>query len=277
MSGYATVRRVLRSAVAGWFEHRCTTLAAALAFYALFALAPIVLMSVYAAGNFLNEDQVQQRTLGWLSEFMGSDLAAALVDTVKMPELSVKARLFAAVALLFGATGFFVELQEALHLIWNSRKRPHGVRRFLRGRSLSFLLVLLSGAILSMSFVASTAFSVVERLLKDRVSESLRLAGSAQSLAAFVLLAVLLIFIFRFLPEGDSRLADVWLGGLATAVLLTAGKWGVGLYLRYAALASAYGAAGSLVMVLLWVYVSALILLLGAEFTCAWARRGEVS
>jgi membrane protein len=261
-----------------WWEDNCLRLAASLAYYTALSLAPLLLLIVGLLGMVLGRAQVARQLESQLEGLMGSagrELVTSILTTTS-PEGGTLATVVGLVTLGIGATAVFGELQATMNLIWQVRPAPTGgvwagIWALLKERLFSLALVLALAFLLLVSLVISAAlagaaawFQGPEQAL---VSRLLELAVS------LLVLTAVFALLFTYVPDAEIRWRDVWLGGLITAVLFTLGKTAIGYYLGQASVGSAYGAAGSLVVLLVWVYYSALIVFFGAEFTHAWATR----
>lgn len=264
------MKELARQVLAGYRAHACATRGAALAFYALFVLVPIPIFAVAALEAFIDGDVARSEVIDLLRALAGDQMAVTLGEALATTgELSTGrvARAFALVSLLFGSAAFFVELQDSLNAIWGVSEDGFRLGRFLRARMASFAMVAASGAVLlALSLVGALARTFGERLqaVLPTLSPTLAAAGP---LASLLVIAALSSAVFRYIPDVELRFRDVWLGSVVTAALFVSGNELIGLYLRYASLATAYGAAGSLVLTLTWVYYSAMVFLLGAELT----------
>jgi len=262
---------MLRRSVVEWSEDHVPRRAAALAFYAGFSLAPLLLIAISIAGLAFGTDAVRGRVVEQLQGLLGPDAARAVETALKNTRTtgsSVLATVIGVVTLFLGASGVFGELQDSLNEIWKVRKKPGlGIRGFLRSRVLSFTFVVGSGFLLLVSLLVSAFLEAVIRLFA--ATALLRIAGLGLS---FAVVGTLFAMMFKKLPDVRMRWADVWLGAAVTAVLFTIGKWLIGLYLGRSALASTYGAAGSFVVLLMWLYYTSQIVLFGAEITHAYAH-----
>jgi membrane protein len=267
---------VFRETLSEWSEDNATRLGAALAYYAVFSIAPLLLIAITLAGAIFGEDAARNAVEGQLAGAMGRQAAEAVQSMLEgariqgstgwMPILGV-------LALIFGATGVFGQLQDALNIVWGvERPRGVGIWHFVRGRFLSIVMVLGTGFLLLVSLVLSAAVAG----LTDFLEKLLPIPGFFWQLLAavlsFAVVTVLFAMIFKFLPDTKVRWRQVWVGAALTAALFTLGKLLLSLYLGRRDAASAYGAAGALVLVLMWVYYSSLILLFGAEFTEVYGR-----
>jgi membrane protein len=269
---------VTLQAARDWWEDNCLRLAASLAYYTALSLAPLILLLVGVLGVVLDRQQVASQLESQLEGLMGPagrELVTSILTTTS-PEGGTLATVVGLVTLFIGATAVFGELQTTMNLIWEVRPAPTegvwaGIWAWLRERVFSLAIVFALAFLLLVSLVVSAALAGAAALLWGPEQTFLsRLLELAVSLAVLTLGFALL---FKYVPDAEVRWRDVWLGGFATAVLFTLGKTAIGYYLGQASVGSAYGAAGSMVVLLVWVYYSALIVFFGAEFTQAWATR----
>lgn len=266
---------MLKHAVTDWWTDNAPRLGASLAFYTLLSLAPILVIVTAVAGSVYGEEAVRGQLVHQMEDLVGKDGAEAvqglLANAYRAPP-GLMASLVGLAVLLFGATGMFVELQDSLNLIWGVPPRQSGgVWALVKGRLLSFVMIVVIGFLLLLSLVASTALTALSGYLDD-VAPPLVWRG-IEFLISIGVLTILFAMIYKLLPDVQIAWGDVWIGALLTAVLFTLGKFAIGLYLAYSSMASTYGAAGSLVVLLIWVYYSAQIFFLGAELTEVYANR----
>lgn len=258
-----------------WMQGEVSRFAASLAFYTLFSLGPILIILLSILGALYGEDVAREEIVnrsGWLIGARGVQTVSTVLDAAR--NSSGAATFVGVFALLFGATAVFVNLQDALNAIWGVAPRPGWrIWPFFRKRLLSFLMILGLGSILLLSFLVSTAIAT----LREYAGSSLPAAGKSLAVADFMLwLAVLTLsfgVIYKVLPDVHIEWHDVWIGAAAAALLFTIGRTFIGIYLARSALESTFGAAGSLVMFLIWIYYSAQIFLLCSEFTQVYAKR----
>ena len=260
-----------------WLSDKAPQLGAALAYYTVFSLAPLVLVLLALVGIFYREDPAG----GWhkLTEQMSYFLDKSALDVVQgiaqkaaQPNKSVIATVIGVLLALFGASGVFGQLQDALNTIWGVKPKPGGgILGFIRARFLSFSMVGGVCFLLLVSLVFESLLKGLSHYLQASVPGGLVVALVVYWIFDFVLVTVLLAGIFKFLPDAEVHWRDVWIGAALTTILFALGKWALGLYLGSGSAASAYGAASSLISLLLWVYYSAQILLFGAEFTQVYA------
>jgi membrane protein len=266
------LRRVIRHSLVSWFKDDAPSMGAAIAFYTLFAIAPILVIFSWVAGEFLRADVVQHDILAQLRLLLGDAGAEAVRDLLGSTKYSGRSAFSTAVgivAVFVGATSVFAELQSALHRIWRTPPRSvvEGLWRALRARLLSFGLVLGIGFLLLVSLIASAALEGLGSWAGTFIAQWHGVVLILDVLLGFAMATILFAMIFKYVPREAIAWGDVWVGALVTALLFTAGKWVIVVYLGRVALASAYGVAGSFLVLLLWVYYSAQIFLLGAEFT----------
>ena len=275
----AVWRRVVTETLKRWFTHDSMAQSAALSYYTAFSLAPVLLVVVTIAGVVFGKDAVRGRLVRQFEGLMGRDQAALVQTVLKGAERDDRgpiAAIAGVVMLIVGATAVFAQLQSALNRIWEvAPKKGHFVSDFLRKRMLSFALVLGIGFLLLVSLVLSAGLAAIQSHFESRFGTETVWLSSVNGAVTFALFTLLFAMIFRILPDAKIPWRDVWVGALGTALLFVIGKWAIGLYLGRAAVGSAYGAAGSVIVLLLWVYYVSMILLFGAEFTRAYSRRLE--
>jgi membrane protein len=278
----ATLWHVILRTVQDWWQDNCLRLAASLAYYTALSLAPLVLLIVGVVGLVLDRQQVAQQLTTQLEGLMGPagrELITTILTTTS-PQGGTLATIMGLVTLFIGATAVFGELQATLNLIWEVQPAPTsgvwaGIWAWLRERIFSLALVFALAFLLLVSLVISAALASAAALFHG--PEQALLSRVLELAVSLLVLTFVFALLYKYVPDAEIGWRDVWLGGLNTAVLFTLGKTAIGVYLGRASVGSAYGAAGSMVVLLVWVYYSALILFFGAEFTQAWAtRRGGV-
>jgi membrane protein len=273
-----TLWHVTLRAVQDWWNDNCLRLAASLAYYTALSLAPLVLLIVGVVGLVLDRQQVGAQISAQLAGLIGPagrDLVTSILAATS-PQGGTLATIVGLGTLLIGATAVFGELQATLNLVWEVRPAPtHGVWASIgavfRARIFSLALVLALAFLLLVSLVISAALAGAAALLQGL--EQALLSRLLELAVSLLVLTFVFALLYKYVPDAEIGWRDVWLGGLITAVLFTLGKTAIGVYLGQASVASAYGAAGSLVALLVWVYYSALIMFFGAEFTHAWTTR----
>ena len=269
-----------KETVTRWTEDKASMMAAALAFYALFSLAPLVLIAVAVAGLVFGQQAAEGGLYAKIAHLVGDATAKALQELVAgMHRQSggVLATVIGAATLVFGATKVFVQLQDSMNTIWRARPpTTHGIVEFLRVRLLSFTMVLGIGFLLLVSLILSALLSALGDYLGASHAGVTVVGEALNDSVSLVIVTVLFAMVYKILPDTYVAWRDVWLGALVTSLLFTLGKSAIGFYLGKASVASSYGAAASLVILLFWVYYSAMILYLGAEFTHVYSlRRGS--
>jgi membrane protein len=262
---------VVRDTVSDWITHNASSLGAALAFYTLFSIAPILVIAMAVAGSVFGpnvaETQVLDQMRGLLGD-AGAKAVQSLLASAHQSGLKGIAAAIGVVTLLIGATSVFGELQKTLDYIWKSpEKSSVAWWRILRSRILSVGLILGVGFLLMVSLLVSAALSALGAWFQTFLVQWSVILPALDLVLSLGLSTVLFAMIYKFVPREDLAWGDVWIGGLVTACLFTVGKQLIGLYLGRSSLSSAYGAAGSIMVLLLWIYYSAQIFLLGAEFT----------
>lgn len=264
-------------AVAGWSDDNASSMGAAIAYYTMLSLAPLLLIVITIAGLIFGEDAARGALFGQLSELVG-DNGAQAIQAILMSSSSLSGGLFSiaigAVTLFIGATTVFAELQSDLDRIWKAPvPKGSGIMRFVRKRLLSFGVIIGVGFLLIVSLIASAAIAAVGTLWNHWLMGTAVLLQLLNFVVSFGVITALFALIYKLLPSVRIAWGDVWIGGAATSLMFAIGKFLIGLYLGTAAISSSFGAAGTLVVVIVWVYYSAQIFLLGAEFTYHYALR----
>jgi membrane protein len=265
--------RVARTAIGRWSDDKAPKMAAALAFYSSFALAPLLFIAIAIAGLVFSQDAARLQVVGQIQELIGENSARAVDDIlqkVNTPKTGALASLLGLAALLFGASGVFAELQDSLNVVWRVKKKPgRGLLGTAKDRFLSFSMVLGLGFLLLISLVVSAGLAALSELIGG--ADAGVLLKALSFVFGFAVVTAIFSLMFRFLPDARTRWTEALVGGAVTAFLFTLGKFAIGLYLGRGTVATTYGAAGAFLLVLLWVYYSSQILLLGAEVTKAYA------
>jgi len=269
--------RVVKTAGNAWVEDYAASMGAALSYYTVFSLAPMLLIVIAIAGLVFGTDAAQGQIFGELRGLLGDDTAKAIEDllvSVNKPGEGVLATFAGVVVLLIGATSVFGELQDALDRIWRAPARPPslGLWGLLRARLLSFGMIFGLAFLLMVSLVFGAVVTALGTWWGSVFGGWDMVAQGVNLLVGFALSTSVFAMIYKLMPRVRVQWRDVWLGSVVAALLFTAGKFLIGLYIGKSGVASAFGAAGSLVVVLLWVYYSAQVFLLGAEFTWAYAQ-----
>ena len=266
---------VLVASLISWIDHRAASKGAALAFYTLFSMTPILVLAIAVAGYFFGAEAAQGEIVAQLEELVGPNGAQAmqaLLAGAQNPASGLLATLIASVLLLLGATSVFAELKGSLDELWGIGRPGRSVFGvLLRTRLLSFGLVLVLAFLLLVSLVVSAGLAMAERYAHGMLGSSAEVLAAISSLVTFGVIACMFAIIYKTLPDAPLSWRDVWIGAAFTAGMFSLGKYVIGLYLGNSDVASSFGAAGSLIALLLWVYYSAQIFFLGAEFTRHYA------
>jgi membrane protein len=270
--------RLLTSTVNAWLDDYAPSMGAALAFYTLFSIAPLLLIVISVTGFFFGEAAARAEIFAQISLMVGEDSATTLdtvLESLDKPAASLVGMLVGLGTLLIGATTVFVELQNAMDRIWQVPLRPDfsGVRDFFRVRLLSLGMVLGIGCLLLVSLVLSALMAALGKWWAPWFGEFAIVADAVNFVVTLTFITAVFAMIYKWMPRTAVAWRDVWIGALITALLFTVGKTLIGLYIGRSAVASVFGAASSLVVLLLWVYYSAQVFLLGAEFTWVFAQR----
>jgi membrane protein len=273
----ATPVTVVKSAFSEWSEDNAPRLAAALAYYAVFSIAPLLLIAIAVAGLVFGREAAQGQIYQELQGLLGQQGAASLQEIVQgaqKPGSGIAAGLIGVVMLLLGASGVMGELKSALNTIWEvPATKSAGVWGFVRARFFSFTMVLGVGFLLLVSLVVSAALAAMGTFFQGFLPVPEIVLHVVNFVVSFAVITGLFALIFRYVPDAKIAWKDVWLGAAVTAFLFTIGKYAIGLYLGKGSFSSTYGAAASLVIFLAWVYYSAQILFFGAELTQVYANQ----
>ncbi|MEE1655308.1 YihY/virulence factor BrkB family protein [Microvirga sp. CF3062] len=268
--------QLLKVAFAGWWNDRAMSLGASIAFFTVFSLAPMLLAAIAVAGLAFGREAAQGAIVAELGGMIGTNEASALeamIASASNVGSGIIGMTIGIFTFLLLVTGAVVELQDNLNIIWKAKPpASYGVMSFVRTRLISLALVLGIGFLLLVSLVIDTGVTAVGSYLEANFSGATIILRFLNSLVAFTVATLLFAMIFKLLPSVDLEWSDVWTGALVTALLFTLGKFLIGYYLGKSNVASSYGAAASIITILLWIYYSSLILLFGAEFTKAYAE-----
>jgi membrane protein len=268
---------LLKETVKEWQQDDVMELGAALAYYTIFSLAPLLFIAIAIAGLAYGRDAVQGRLVGEIQGLIGKQGAEAVQTMLAHTWREGRSGLATAVGIvtiLFGASGVFGQLQSSLNRIWEVAPKPErAIWSYLKDRFLSFGMVLGIGFLLLVSLIVSAALTALSNFAIGLLPSLTTLFSVLNFVVSFAVITLFFAMIFRFLPDAEVAWRDVWIGSAMTALLFTIGKSLIGLYLGRSSVTSTYGAAGSLVVILLWVYYSSQILFFGAEFTQVYARR----
>lgn len=267
---------LLKETADGWSEDNVARLAASLAYYTLLSIAPLIILAVAVTGLAFGQDAARQHISGELAGVVGSGAAVAIqsiAENAQTPGTGIISVIVGLTVLLFGASAVFGELQSALNTVWSVAPKPgRGIWGLIKDRFFSFTLVLGVAFLLLVSLVVSAGLTWVGQVFESSLPGGAALWQVLNFVISLAVVTALFALMFKKLPDVEIRWRDVWVGATVTAGLFTLGKFGLGFYLGRAGVSSAYGAAGSIVALVIWVYYSAQVLLIGAEFTEAYAR-----
>lgn len=269
---------LLKDSVNAWLDDYAPSMGAALSYYTVFSIAPLLLIVISVAGIAFGEEAARGAVVTELQGLVGTEGSKAVEDmlvAVSKPGISSLTAIIGLVTLLIGATTVFAELQSALDRIWRvpEREKYSGILSLLRSRLLSFGMILGVGFLLVVSLLASAGLAALGRVWAPLFGEGELVAHAVDLIVSLALVTIVFAMIYKIMPRAQVRWRDVWLGAMVTALLFSLGKFAIGLYIGKSGVSSGYGAAGSLVVLLLWVYYAAQIFLLGAEFTWLYAHR----
>jgi membrane protein len=271
------IKNLIQETFKEWSEDKASRLAAALSYYTIFSIAPLLMIAIALAGLVFGREAATNQVVGEIRGLVGED-GAQVIQTIlqnaSKTTSGVLATVVGIVTLLIGASGAFGQLQDSLNTIWEVKPREgRGIKGILRDRFLSFSMVLVIGFLLLVSLVLSAVLSGIGKYLAEVLPMSSVVLQAINFGISLGVTSLLFALIFKVLPDAYIRWRDVWVGSVVTALLFSLGRFLIGLYLGRSSVSSAYGAAGSLVVVLLWIYYSAQILFLGAEFTQVYASK----
>ena len=264
---------LLKQTYAEWSEDKGPRLGAALAYYAIFSIPPLMMIAIAAIG-FLYSGNVIERLQAQLATLVGAETAKTLMTGVQMSSYKGGwiAGLIGLAVLLFGASGVFAELQDALNVIWGVKPKDEGLKGLVKGRFTSFTMVLGTCFLLLVSLVIGAVVAAMTERFSSWFPGGPVIGHLGELMTSFLVITLLFAMIFKILPDVKIGWNDVWVGAVVTALLFTMGKFAIGMYIGKAGIGSAYGAAGSIVILITWVYYSAQILFFGAEFTQVFAK-----
>jgi membrane protein len=270
---------LLKQTFSEWLEDQAPQLGAALAYYTVFSLAPLILLLLAIVGFLFRKDPAgawrkMTEQMSYFLDKSAIDVVANIAQTASHPNKGTMATIIGILLALLGASGVFGQLQNALNTIWGVKAKPGaGIAAFIRSRFLSFAMVAGVCFLLLISLVFESLLKGFSHYIQAMFPGGIVIALVVYSIFDLAVVVLLFALIFKFLPDVKIQWRDVWIGALMTAILFAIGKWALGFYLGSGAAASAYGAASSLITLLLWIYYSSQILLFGAEFTQVYAVR----
>lgn len=266
-----------KEAVSEWSAENASRLSAALAYYTIFSIAPLLVIILGIVGLIFGQEAARGQVMGQMTGILGQQGAAAMesiAENAQQPASGIIATVISFIVLVFGASGVFYELQTSLNTIWDvERKTGGGILNIIKTRLLSFSIIPVIGFLLVVSLAVSAGISAFGQFLGGFFPGAGILLQILNFVISFAIITILFGLIYKILPDVEIRWRDVWVGAAVTSLLFTIGKLGIGLYLGKSAVASAYGAAGSLIVLLAWVYYSAQIFFFGAEFTQVYANK----
>lgn len=267
---------LVKATVMRWWDDNALRLSAALSYYTLFSLAPLLTIAVAIAGLVVDEKTVRDEVLGQSQGLIGKPGAAAIADMLEsagQPVQGTIATVVSLVTLVIVSMGMFSELQDALNLIWRTKpKKSDALWGALKSRFLSFILVIGTGVLLLVSLLVNAFLAALGKFVLQAVPGPPVMLTFVDVAVSLPVITLLFALMFKVLPDGYIAWRDVWIGAVASGTLFIIGEWAIGLYIGSTSMASMYGAAASLMVILVWVYYSALIFFLGAEFTCVYAN-----
>lgn len=273
-----SIWQFLKTTINEWVEAEPFQLAAALSYYTLFSLAPLLLIAIGVAGLVFGREAAQNQIVETLQGMIGQDSAKAVQEMIQAssekPKTGMLSTIIGFVALLFGAGGVVGQLQTSLNKMWEVTPKPgQGIWGFLRQRFFSFAMVLAIGFLLLVSLVVTAVLSSFTSMLSSFLGDATLVAHAIDILVSFGFVTLLFALIYKYVPDVEIQWRDVWVGAALTSILFTVGKYLIGLYIGTSGVGSTFGAAGSLITILVWVYYSSLIFFLGAEFTRVYATQ----
>ncbi|MGF1497012.1 MAG: YihY/virulence factor BrkB family protein [Elainellaceae cyanobacterium] len=271
--------QLIQNTIGEWNRDNASRLAAALAYYTIFSLAPVLILVVAIAGFFFGQEAARGEIVSQIQGLVGrsgAEVIQTAIENANRPgeNSGTIATIIGVVILLFAATGMFVQLQDSLNEVWNVKPRPgRGIRNFARKRLLSFAMIVGIGFLLLVSLVVSALLSGFSDYVQQVFTGFETLLQVVNFAVSFLVITLLFALVYKYIPDVKIEWGDVWIGAALTALLFSLGKYLIGLYLGNSSFSSTYGAAGSLVALLAWIYYSSQILFLGAEFTQVYARQ----
>lgn len=269
--------KVLKETFLEFIDDNGIKLSASLSYYTIFALPPLLIVIIALCGLFFGKEAVRGEIFGQINGLVGNEAALQIQDIIKNVKLkhdNVFAAVIGVITLLIGATGVFGEIQGSINYIWGLKAKPNrGFIKFLKNRLMSFSMIGAMGFLLLVGLIINSLMDVLNnRLISHFPNVTVYLFYILNIIVVYGIITILFTVIFKTLPDGKIALKDALVGSLSTAILFMLGKLAIGAYLGHSSISTTYGAAGSLVLILVWVYYSAIILYLGAEFTKVYAR-----
>ncbi len=273
---FAKIKDLAKAVFKDWGEDKVPRLSAALAYYTIFSLGPLLLIATVIAGQFFSREGVKAQvveTVGSLVGSGGADAISKAIETAAKPGAGIIASIIGVVTLLFAASGVFGQLKDALNTIWEVKPKPGmGFMQIVRERFLSFTMVLGTGFLLLVSLVVSAVLSALGKFLSGTLPGGALLWNTVNYAVTLGIITLMFALLFKYVPDIKIGWKDVWVGAIITALLFVIGQLLLGLYLGSGSLGTSYGAGGSVIVILVWIYYSAIIFFTGAEITQAYAR-----
>jgi len=271
------VFRLINNTIDSFLNDNALKFSAALSYYTVFAIAPLSIIIIAVCGYFYGETEVRSELLQQVSALIGTNAALQIetaMQSIHIDGTNKIAAVIGGITLLFGASGVFAEIQSSINYIWGFRAKPtKGILRFVVNRLLSFSMIVSLGFILLVTLILNSALDFIyNNVFKDLFDFSVYVMIVLNNIVIFLIVSILFAVIYKVLPGGHIRWKDTLVGAMFTAILFMVGKYAISFYLGNTDIASAYGAAGSVVLILLWVYYSAMILYFGAEFTKEYCK-----
>ncbi len=276
-SFFKDIWQLLTFSLNGFLDDRCLKLSAALSYYTLFSLAPLLIMLIYIAGKVYGEEAFQGEVFREIHGFIGAEAAAQIQEIIKnaaIKQNSAWAVIVGASTLFIGATGVFIEIQDSINLIWRVKAKPQkGWLKMITNRLLSFSMIASLGFLLIVSLVVNGLITALSERMESYFPQITVFVWVINLAVTFLVITALLGIIFKFLPDVKIKWNFVRAGAIFTAIMFMIGRYGISLYIDKVGPGTTYGAAGSLIVILVWVYYSAAILYFGAEFTQVYAEK----
>lgn len=273
--------KLLQAAIEHWQGANVSQLAAALAYHTIFSLAPLLIIAIYVGGLILGRGDVQDFVTDQIQTLLGEEgtqLILSMIQNLRQDSSGLIASIIGLITVIFGATRVFNQLETTLNIIFDADdQKGNGVLTVLRKRGLSFLMMVGFSILLSISILFSTSLSLIKNLFEDVLPQAENVVDLLNYLVPVLIGTILFSAIYKFLPDKDMNWRNTLVGGLLTSVLFSAGQFLISYYLGNSSIASAYGAAGSLLVILVWIYYSAQIFYFGAVFTKAYANRKHLT
>jgi membrane protein len=277
---FSNLPNLLKLTYQGWKEDNASRLSAALAYYTIFSLAPLLVIVIAITGLFWEQEAVQSQVMNQIESLVGAEgrtFVSNVLTSASNPAEGITATIVGIITLLFGALGVFNELHNSLNIIWEVEEEEtkgflQTIKKVIFARFLSFTMILGIGFLLLVSLVVSAGLSAVQETIGNAIPLSEVIWQIVNLVVSIGVITILFALIYKFLPDAEIAWRDVWLGAFVTSLLFSLGKTLIGIYLGNSAVASSFGAAGSLVLLLVWIYYSAQILFFGAEFTQVYAN-----